>query len=791
MTKHELTPEPSAASAPASWTDSTPNGLLGLAKMLHPKGVNLVCLNSATKRPSGPWRKYQGRRQTGDELLGQRWRSATGIAAICGPGDLRAIDIDGCDDQGVVLRLAELLGLPPDYPWLVRSGSHRGFHLWFRCRQSLPEGWLAKGNTGCRTALPRVPGGFHHLEVRYDRCLTILPPSIHRSGARYELLGLSPVSLPAKIEIEDLVEAIDSLAVANAREPSVSTPPAAEDDRGRARRLVQEVAAQVISGQIAGRNEGGFRLSCQLRDQGLSLEEVLELGHDFLASVAETGDHPYPFDEFERSAGSAFDQAPRHARATRLQKNELSGQPEESHEARALPEVAYSALPAALRRILESVEAPFRDTYLASALGVLSGALPNVEIPYRHEYLSPHLFIIILAPAGSGKGMVSASARLVERIDEKLASESMDAQKQHDIKVAESGSRRSDDQGRPPDRQLLVGTDTSRAALIDALADNPHGQIICATELDSLSSANNKDFGGFSDILRMAFQHERISESRRGQQKARSVVSRPRLAMVAAGTPDQYLRLVDNVSDGLSSRLAIYAYAGSVEWISPKPSRAHRQRRSLEEEFAARVLALWEALRSRKAILEIHLSDRAWERLDATFEPILEDFYRGDAPPRSLAAHIFRAGIIAVRLMAVYQLIRASDPQDLVDLSSLTVDDDTVEAGLALASTLLVHMIRNAALHLPRLAGSAAEEAVGRAIPGLTRMEVRILACLPETPFRVPDLRPTTWEASPAVASRATVYRCVERLVQIGKVHAVDEGLFSRIDIRGAECETR
>jgi hypothetical protein len=124
------------------------------------------------KKPCLRWKKYQAQRPTAAEMTAWfgRWPDA-GLAVILGPiSGLFVIDVDGSEAHAALL---ERLGTEPLAPKAL-SGSrapHR-YHLFFRC-PALPT--KAK-------ATPWHP----NLEFRGARGILVLPPSLHKSGHRYE-----------------------------------------------------------------------------------------------------------------------------------------------------------------------------------------------------------------------------------------------------------------------------------------------------------------------------------------------------------------------------------------------------------------------------------------------------------------------------------------------------------------------------------------------------------------------------------------------------------------------------
>ena len=79
-----------------------------------------------------------------------------GRRLLAGVGDWHVFDFDHCVTFDAVAALLAGLGLPPAYPWVVRSGSGHGWHVWVRCPAPLPAGALPsrKRTRGLRRARP-------------------------------------------------------------------------------------------------------------------------------------------------------------------------------------------------------------------------------------------------------------------------------------------------------------------------------------------------------------------------------------------------------------------------------------------------------------------------------------------------------------------------------------------------------------------------------------------------------------------------------------------------------------
>ncbi len=425
----------------------------------------------------------------------------------------------------------------------------------------------------------------------------------------------------------------------------------------------------------------------------------------------------------------------------------------------SFPKSLYRCLPSWLADLANGLERAQRDVFTASLLGVLSAALPNVVLSYGYEELSPNLFVIILAPAASGKGRVTDAIQLVEGIDDELRLQT-DADMREHQEMRESGHG-----ARNPvkERFLLASGDTTRAALIDALADNPQGLLLATTELDTLSGANSRDYGRFSDILRKSFHHERISESRRGRDVRRLVVRRPRLAVVAAGTPDQYHRLVGDLEDGLASRLAVFRTHAWPEWISPRPTAKSRQRSNQILAAQEVVTQIWQILSKRKSLLRVEFPVHVWDDLDETFGPILEGMARQYAAPESIHAFIKRAGVIAARVMSILAVYHAFVKNiDLGQIAQITVSENIAQAALQTTQVFLSHSIFNALDNLSRGSKNAASSAV---LNVLSRKHRIIWELLPDESFTASELLEKIRKSVPPAASKATLYRALDQFV--------------------------
>jgi hypothetical protein len=135
--------------------------------------------NSPGKAPWGPWKEYQDRLPTEDELR-RKWadNATLNVGAALGPvSNLVRVDVDGAAAQATLLELSR--GRPLPHTLAFRSGradgTGRGYLL------AVPPGVILK----------TTPKALAVGEVRFQArgAQTVLPPSRHKDGGLYEWLS--------------------------------------------------------------------------------------------------------------------------------------------------------------------------------------------------------------------------------------------------------------------------------------------------------------------------------------------------------------------------------------------------------------------------------------------------------------------------------------------------------------------------------------------------------------------------------------------------------------------------
>jgi len=176
--------------------------------------------NNIFKAPSHTFLEFKKRPQTVEDLNKLDYSNAIGIGALIGWNNIYAIDIDGCIDVNVVKLICEMLNLPEDYPWIIRSGSHTGYHILFRCPDKTTIAKEKNGNysseyiidnnfilfgDGSVNAYHPFPNKFFFskIEFMWEGNL-MLPPSLHVSGKHYSFLNGMPTKAPQEVRFKQL-----------------------------------------------------------------------------------------------------------------------------------------------------------------------------------------------------------------------------------------------------------------------------------------------------------------------------------------------------------------------------------------------------------------------------------------------------------------------------------------------------------------------------------------------------------------------------------------------------------
>lgn len=261
-------------------------------------GYGADCPQGAGKHPRIT--KWQMRATTDERVIRSwwtRWPDAN-IGGAMGEGSGAVIaDLDhgqaGVDEWKQYVTGTDDVAYPT-----ARTGSG-GYHLWMG-----HPGYLV------RDRVQRTKRWtFEHIDIRGDGGYVVLPPSLHKSGSRYEWVSESigewrehgytipPIPL-------FLLEPIQAAEAARER-PEQRTGEIAEFDVIIADRILATFIERVVTDKEP-RNNTGFELACQLRDAGVPYGQALARMSFYQREVEHAKPEPYTWDEAKGSLDSAY-----------------------------------------------------------------------------------------------------------------------------------------------------------------------------------------------------------------------------------------------------------------------------------------------------------------------------------------------------------------------------------------------------------------------------------------------------------------------------------------------------
>lgn len=449
---------------------------------------------NADKKPQFSWKEYQDRLPSKEELDKWKQLNAPAWAVITGKiSNIVVIDFDGEKGRDTCHKL----GLNPH----VKTGSG-GYHLYVE-----HPGHLIKTlNSKSKKELgEKYPG----LDVRGDGGYAVFFG--HNCSGSYEWLrdmtpdpiGVLPQDVRIYLGLEESVP-----------DPT----PRKKDDRSYWTRVEHSSLLEKYIGQsYNGRNDAGFNLACQLRDNGYSYQsaEVVMKEYANRVSNLNTKGHiePYTINDAIKSLKSAYSQPPRTpwVRAKeKYEKEKLAPRKDNQEFLNLIPQPSF--LDRYTRYASDMTDSP-PEFHLAVGLAILSAAVGNhIWFNAWGQPVYLNLWNVILAPSGFYRKSTAM------RIGLNLLGEEC--------------------------RENMLPNDFTKEKLIEDLSLRPRG-IIPVWEFGSLLKAMNADYnGGMKEMLTEIYDapfYERVTKG--GVNR----IDKPAVSILAASTIDW---VIDRITGG-------------------------------------------------------------------------------------------------------------------------------------------------------------------------------------------------------------------------------------------------
>ena len=301
-----------------------------------------------------------------------------------------------------------------------------------------------------------------------------------------------------------------------------------------------------------------------------------------------------------------------------------------------------------------------RDIMLLGALTAMGASMERyVRCPYGGKYQSPCLQSFIVAPSASGKGVLSLIRLLVEPIHDELRRQVAEEVKNYKKEKAAydimgKDRAKAEVPQMPKNRMFLISGNNTGTGILQNIMDANGTGLICETEADTISAAIGSEYGHWSDTLRKAFDHDRLSYNRRTDQEYREV-KKSYLSVLLSGTPAQVKPLIPSTENGLFSRQLFYYMHGIWAWINQFESGEA----DLEAIFTDIGLEWKKQLDLMKThgVHTLRLTDEQKQEFNTLFSDLF--FRSGLANDNEMSSSIARLAVNTCRIMAEVAMIRA------------------------------------------------------------------------------------------------------------------------------------
>ena len=326
-----------------------------------------------------------------------------------------------------------------------------------------------------------------------------------------------------------------------------------------------------------------------------------------------------------------------------------------------LPTFPEADWPKILLLIMSYATSPTqRDVMLLGALTAIGASMERyVRCPYAGKLQSPCLQSFIVAPSASGKGILSLIRLLVEPIHDEIRQQvatEVKAYKKEKAAYDVMGKERSKVEApqMPKNRMFLISGNNTGTGILQNIMDANGTGLICETKADTISAAIGSEYGHWSDTLRKAFDHDRLSYSRRTDQEYREV-KKSYLSVLLSGTPAQVKPLIPSTENGLFSRQLFYYMHGIWAWINQFESGEA----DLEAIFTDIGLEWKKQLDLMKThgVHTLRLTDEQKQEFNTLFSDLF--FRSGLANDNEMSSSIARLAVNTCRIMAEVAMIRA------------------------------------------------------------------------------------------------------------------------------------
>lgn len=352
-------------------------------------------------------------------------------------------------------------------------------------------------------------------------------------------------------------------------------------------------------------------------------------------------------------------------------------------ERKQIPSALYKRLPPLLQNLTREFDNREKDIVLLSSIGVLSNCLPNICAYYDGDVVYPHLYILIVAPPASGKGVMNYSRMLIDKIHDKIIADSR--AEMLECEESKKGNKENRKEPCPNLKVKILPANISSAEMYSFLGSSQHGLLIMESEADTLSNMLNNEWSNYSDVLRKAFHNESLSISRK-MEKIFEDIKEPKLSMVISGTPDQLQPLIKSKDNGLFSRFVVYNFDEISDFKDVFALNTKNNRVAFEN-ASLKIFDLYGKLSVLETPIEFEFTIDQKQRFLKRLRFIRKDILNTHS--QSFLANLHRHALIMYRLCMILTAIRFEDK--LTAEKKIICNNFDFILALRLMETLLRH----------------------------------------------------------------------------------------------------
>lgn len=328
----------------------------------------------------------------------------------------------------------------------------------------------------------------------------------------------------------------------------------------------------------------------------------------------------------------------------------------------------YNQLPEELQFLTKDFNGRERDIVLLSSLTVLSNSFPNVYGIYDGDEVYPQIFLVIIAPPASGKGVMNYSRNILQKVHDAIFSSTYRLYRSCED---EKKKDKTNTDVCPNVQVKILPANISTSEMYSYLGNCDNGLIIIESEADTITSMLKNDWSNYSDILRRVFHHEPLSISRKTD-KVFVEVKEPKLAMLVSGTPDQLKPLIQSKENGLYSRFLVYNFDEIAPFKEVFKKDAIDKKKNFKK-LGDKIYDTYKKLESRNKKIVFKFS----EFQEESFMELIDDIRNSviNKNKENFVPNVHRHGLIFFRIAMILTVLRNIETIHTSDIIECTGED--------------------------------------------------------------------------------------------------------------------